>query len=428
MKNNQKKTRLLGARKGASLVEYGMIVGLISIASIGAVVGTGEEVENTFCVATNTLNKAISDIGITERGVFDCDVSAGVETADSGAGDGSGNEDGTGGGAGNGEDDGGNDTPSYSPPYPEIKLVFEGSTAIIHGAVSGEYEEQVIVDWGDGTIEPLSTGISHNYLENARYTVTISPGLENLGNCQSAGTVMDNLVRVESFGDGGYLTGLPCLFYGNGNIEYAAAIPPTVTSLTSTFLAAPVVPEFIESWDVSNVTDFTSTFQSAQSFDADITGWDTSSAVSFASMFQSTPTFNQTIGNWETPNLENIGSMFRSAGAFTQDLNWITPKLNSMRYTFYASAYNGDISNLDVSNVVSFQSAIRSASSFEGKGGMHKWETGSAVNMDKMFMNAASFSDDISGWCTLAGVSRSGFGTGSALPAEHYPLWGQNCD
>lgn len=422
MKNNQKKTRLLGARKGASLVEYGMIVGLISIASIGAVVGTGEEVETTFCVATNTLNKKLSDIGVTERGTFDCAL-----TADAGS-TGSDDEGGAGSGTGDGETGSGEGTPSYTAPHPEIRLVFEGSSATLYAGKSSAYEDDVIVDWGDGTIQPLSAGYSHTYETSGRHTVIIGPGLDSLGNCQSAGTVMTNLVRVDSFGDSGYLTALPCLFYGSGVIEYAAAIPPTVTSLQGAFFGSPAVPEFIETWDVSNVTDFTSTFQSAQSFDADITGWDTSSAVSFASMFQSTPTFNQTIGNWETPNLENIGSMFRSAGAFTQDLNWITPKLNSMRYTFYASAYNGDISNLDVSNVVSFQSAIRSASSFEGKGGMHKWETGSAVNMDKMFMNAASFSDDISGWCTLAGVSRSGFGTGSALPAEHYPLWGQNCD
>ena len=41
-------TRLLHARKGAALVEYGILVGMISVLSIGAVLALGEEVSETF--------------------------------------------------------------------------------------------------------------------------------------------------------------------------------------------------------------------------------------------------------------------------------------------------------------------------------------------------------------------------------------------
>lgn len=61
--------------KGASLVEYGMLAGLISVASIGAVVGVGEEVEETFCRAAEVIKyyrtgetpDCVTDLGLTPR-------------------------------------------------------------------------------------------------------------------------------------------------------------------------------------------------------------------------------------------------------------------------------------------------------------------------------------------------------------------------
>ena len=42
-------------QRGASLVEYGLLAGLISVASIGAVMATGVKVEETFCRATSSI-------------------------------------------------------------------------------------------------------------------------------------------------------------------------------------------------------------------------------------------------------------------------------------------------------------------------------------------------------------------------------------
>jgi Flp pilus assembly pilin Flp len=41
--------------RAAALVEYGMVVGLIAVASIGAVYQVGERTEQTFCLAANAL-------------------------------------------------------------------------------------------------------------------------------------------------------------------------------------------------------------------------------------------------------------------------------------------------------------------------------------------------------------------------------------
>lgn len=61
--------------RGSSLVEYGMLAGLISVASIGAVVGVGERTEETFCRAAEAIHyrltggtpDCITDIGLSPR-------------------------------------------------------------------------------------------------------------------------------------------------------------------------------------------------------------------------------------------------------------------------------------------------------------------------------------------------------------------------
>jgi len=48
--------RLRRDERGASLVEYGMLVGLIAVLCVGAVTLLGKEVNNAFNVVANALN------------------------------------------------------------------------------------------------------------------------------------------------------------------------------------------------------------------------------------------------------------------------------------------------------------------------------------------------------------------------------------
>lgn len=83
------------AAKGASLLEYGLVVGLVSVVAIGSVLATGNEVEDVFCSGSSSLASA--------RGATPGDCS--VEIADGGTGGGTegGTEGGeTGGGTGEG--------------------------------------------------------------------------------------------------------------------------------------------------------------------------------------------------------------------------------------------------------------------------------------------------------------------------------------
>lgn len=48
--------KLINSVKGAALVEYGILVGLIAVLAIGAVLALGEEIQATFQTVTTTLS------------------------------------------------------------------------------------------------------------------------------------------------------------------------------------------------------------------------------------------------------------------------------------------------------------------------------------------------------------------------------------
>jgi len=52
--------KLMTAVKGAALVEYGILVGLIAVLAIGAVLALGEQINDTFSTVENTLASNMS--------------------------------------------------------------------------------------------------------------------------------------------------------------------------------------------------------------------------------------------------------------------------------------------------------------------------------------------------------------------------------
>lgn len=50
--------------KGAALVEYGILVGLIAVLAISAVLALGEEVQTVFSTVENTLDANMASAGI----------------------------------------------------------------------------------------------------------------------------------------------------------------------------------------------------------------------------------------------------------------------------------------------------------------------------------------------------------------------------
>ena len=73
---------------------------------------------------------------------------------------------------------------------------------------------------------------------------------------------------------------------------------------------------------------------------------------------------------------------------------WNVSMITDMSYMFYASSFNGDISNWDVSNVTNMWSMF-SYSVFNGN--ISNWDVSNVINMKFMFIYS-KFNGDISKW------------------------------
>lgn len=95
---------------------------------------------------------------------------------------------------------------------------------------------------------------------------------------------------------------------------------------------------------------------------------------------------------------EKITAMFSNASAFNGDLSqWEVGNVVDMLGVFAgATNFNGDLSNWDVGNVTIMTSMFREASSFNQD--ISNWNVLNVTEMDNMFTDAISFNQDISGW------------------------------
>jgi surface protein len=115
-------------------------------------------------------------------------------------------------------------------------------------------------------------------------------------------------------------------------------------------------------------------------------------------MFSGASAFNGDISNWNVSSVTNISTMFANSSAFNQDIgSWDVSSVTSMYTMFYgASAFNQDISSWDVSSVIDIDSMFREASAFNQDIG--SWDVSSVINMNYTFADASSFNGDISSW------------------------------
>lgn len=70
------------APKGASLVEYGLLVGLVAVVAIGSVSGLGREVSATFGMVQNELSGSMSEAAMADDGAPGAGTAGGAETVE----------------------------------------------------------------------------------------------------------------------------------------------------------------------------------------------------------------------------------------------------------------------------------------------------------------------------------------------------------
>lgn len=179
------------------------------------------------------------------------------------------------------------------------------------------------------------------------------------------------------------------------------------TSMSGMFNNAVSFNQDISVWDVSKVTGMAAMFKNAKKFNQDISNWNVGNVTWFFSMFENAESFNQPIGNWNTSKVVSIQQMFKNAISFNQDLNnWNLNKvgtdpnneqfwMGTMKEVFYgAKAFNGNISDWDVSNVTDMYGMF-SFSAFNKD--ISKWNVSKVKSMALMFY-MTPFDKDISNW------------------------------
>lgn len=346
--------------RGASLVEYGLVLGLVGLVGFPIVERLGDEISNLFGRSAD----AVSYASITVDDSLDPDA-----------------------------------------------FVFEVSTAT--GAIFPSSGGTIQIDWGDETanasctttyvIDP-NTPLTCDYPEAGIYQIAITGDMTGYGQLYSAAYKAD-ITRMIQWGNTG-LTDLSNAFYGATNITTVPdQIPSSVSSINRIFAYARAINDpVISKWDTSNIANFDFSFANADSFNVDISNWNLSSAVSLTGTFRQALSFNRDISNWDVSSVQSMDYLFRGASSFNQDLStWDTSKVETMHRTFAQSDFNGDISGWDTGSVVNMQSMFSENPAFNRD--ISNWDVSSVRRFDRMFLGSSSFSHDLSNWDTSSSDS-----------------------
>lgn len=229
----------------------------------------------------------------------------------------------------------------------------EGTTVTLplYGTVS------VDVDWGDGSVERITTaGLhDHTYATEGTYNVLIYGSLHTFGSNSFyvSYSNIEKLTKAISFGDLS-LRSLFGAFYGANNLESVPSLlPSTITNLTATFKS--VKRDSISGlgeWDTKNVNTLERTFRFS-TLNIDLSGWNVVNVTSFWRTFDSNPSFNSDLSSWDVSNATIFFHTFNGAASFNSDLSsWDVGKATRMENMFAgATSFNSDISNWNISNV-----------------------------------------------------------------------------
>ena len=155
----------------------------------------------------------------------------------------------------------------------------------------------------------------------------------------------------------------------------------------------------IDQWGDTEWSDMTDMFRGAENMQYMATDApNLSSKPAVADMFKKASAFDGDLSNWDVSTMTSLRYMFNGAPAFNGDIsNWDVSKVTGMTYMFgTASAFNGDISSWDVSSVEDMDYMFLHASDFNGD--ISSWDVSKVADMANMFNGASAFNGDISSW------------------------------
>lgn len=267
--------------KGAGLVEYGILVGLIAVLAITSVLVLGGRTRDTFDEVSQTVSDELAYAQFGNAAFqYQCEDPANVGTvADERWGDCAG----------------------------KLLVTTEMLRAAAASPAQCSYDPGC--PGGDGSFAVQGPDGQFYGFENGPQTVYTS-----------------------------FVTDMSFLFAGtafNGDISHWNT--SSVTNFDEMFRNNADFNQNVSSWDTSSATSMANMFDFATAFNQNIGSWDVSNVTTFNAMFNAATAFNQNIGGWDTSSATGMFEMFRSAAQFDQDISgWCVSNIGSEPYNFSA--------------------------------------------------------------------------------------------
>ena len=120
---------------------------------------------------------------------------------------------------------------------------------------------------------------------------------------------------------------------------------------------------------------------------------DVSNVTNMGDMFYASK-FDGDISQWDVSNVTDMPSMFMFSKFNGNISQWNVSNVINMGSMFYKSVFDGDISKWDVSNVINM-CGMFTHSAFNGD--ISQWDVSNVADMETMFTHSA-FKQDISNW------------------------------
>lgn len=155
----------------------------------------------------------------------------------------------------------------------------------------------------------------------------------------------------------------------------------------------------IEQWGPNVWSSMEGAFRSCQNLVSDATDApDLSLVTNMSQMFYFATAFNGDISNWNVDNVTDMSQMFLYARSFNQDIsNWNVDNVTDMNALFSnATLFNWDIGSWNVDNVTNMSSMFSNATAFNQD--INNWNVDNVTNMNQMFTNATAFNQNIDSW------------------------------